>query len=69
MKGAEFYYLEFESIFNRYDRNLALEFRNYSYTHTPNYVYLWLKEMQKQNEGKFPKEIDQLMKDFFWEIW
>lgn len=67
MKGVEFYYQKFESLLERWNESYAKEFRSYADTHTPNYVYLWLVE--KQKEDGFPKEIMDLMKDFFWEIW
>lgn len=66
MKGVPFYYEEFNKILERWDKQVADDFRVYAESHTPNYVYLWLEE--KKNEGEFPKEIADLMKDFFWEI-
>ncbi len=66
MKGIPFYYEEFDKMFERWNKQVAHDFRVYAGSHTPNRVYLWLEE--KKNEGDFPKEIADLMKDFFWEI-
>ncbi|WP_283150483.1 hypothetical protein [Silvimonas soli] len=67
MKGIEYYYREFELILEQWDRDQAQRFRQYADNHAPNYVYLWLVE--KQKDDGFPKEIVELMKRFFWEIW
>jgi len=67
MKGIEIYYQEFESLLEQWNKDYAKEFRCYANAHTPNYVYLWLVEKQKEDGA--PAKLVDLMKDFFWEIW
>jgi hypothetical protein len=66
MRGVRSYYQQIEVILEKWDKDAALEFKKYTETHTPNYVYLWL--MEKQKSDQFPKEIESVMKDLFWEI-
>ena len=66
MRGIEFYYQKFADIISKSDKDLSCTFNDYTKTHTPNYVYLWLEK--KVKDGIISEEINNYMSDFYWEI-
>lgn len=66
MKGIEHYYSIFQAILDTTGGAISEEFRAFAAAYPPREVFLWLEERRKR--GELPKEIEQVLTDFYWEI-